>query len=102
MFASEWDLIYDEENHDANASNRIPWFHKLIEGIDCRKHLFFILEAENTNTNKKEVLGFFTDMNTFDSKTQTMPTYSINMLHSKGNFLFKYNDDEELHFVMKN
>jgi hypothetical protein len=30
-----------------------------------------------------------------------MPTYSINMLHSKANFLFKYNDDEELHFAAK-
>ncbi len=47
IFASEWDLVYDEENHDANASNRIPWFNKLINGIDGRKNFFFIIEAEN-------------------------------------------------------
>lgn len=30
-----------------------------------------------------------------------MPTYSIMMLHSKANFFFKYTDDEELHFTVK-
>ena len=31
-----------------------------------------------------------------------MPTYSINVLHTNANFLFKYNEDEELHYKMKN
>lgn len=30
-----------------------------------------------------------------------MPTYSINILHNKANFLFKYNEDEELHYKIK-
>ena len=47
IFDSQWELVYDEENHDANASNRIPWFNKLIDGIDGRKNFFFIVEAEN-------------------------------------------------------
>jgi len=48
------------------------------------------------------VYGFFTNNNTFEAKNFTMPTYSINVLHTNANFLFKYNEDEELHYKMKN
>lgn len=94
-------MVYDEENHDANGSNRIPWFDKLIEGIDGRTNLFFIMEVDNTHSSKKEIYGFFTNMNNFEAKNFTMPTYSINIPHSKANFFFKYNEEEELHFHMK-
>jgi|LauGreDrversion4_2_1035121.scaffolds.fasta_scaffold123841_1 hypothetical protein len=96
IYASKWDLVYDEENHGENANNRIPWFKKMIDGLDCRKELFFIVDCENKGN--KEVFGFFINNNSFEKKNFTMPTYSINISHSKPNFLFKYTEEEHLHY----
>lgn len=99
VYASSWDLVYEEEDHKNNASNIIQLFDKFLEGIDSKKNIFMIFETFLTlENNQREIYGFFTNSNNFESKNFTMQTYTIQMPHSKANFFFNYSEKEDLHF----